>query len=399
MSRKFSATWIFPLDRPPIKNGIVTVGGDGTIFEVTDTGGNLKEQERLEHHAGILVPGFVNAHCHLELSWMKDRISRKTGLVAFIGEINKIRKSASEKECLQAAQKADARMFHDGISLVGDISNSSITAGLKVKSQISYFNFVEVFGFHPSRADRAFEMAMEIWRDYSQLGLQASIVPHAPYSVSPQLFNIFNRLDVEHGSILSMHNQESVDEDLLFKSGEGSLPFHYKENLGLDISHWKPTGFSSLRSVLPWLPADRNLLLVHNTHMGEEDLKHLRESRDPEKTFLVLCPGANQYIEGSLPPFNLFREYGMNICLGTDSLASNDQLSMISEMLLLQENFQGIQLSELLTMACLNGARALGMDHRYGSITPGKKPGLVLIKGADLAEMRLTGRSVAKRLV
>ena len=399
MSRKFSASWILPLDRPPLKNGIVTVDSDGTILEVTDTGGNLKEQERLEYHGGLLVPGFVNAHCHLELSWMKNRIPEKTGLVAFIGELNKIRKTGSEKECLQAAQMADARMFHDGISLVGDISNSSITAGIKKNSQIFWYNFVEVFGFHPSRASRAIEMARVIWEEYNHWGLKASIVPHAPYSVSPQLFCLLNHQDITTGSIISMHNQESVDEDLLFRSGDGSLPDHYKENLGLDISHWKPTGFSSLRSVLPWLPSDRNLLLVHNTYMGEEDLKHLRESRDPDKTFLVLCPGANQYIEDSLPPVKLFREYGMNICLGTDSLASNNQLSMIKEMFILQESFPELHLTELLTWACLSGARALGMEHQFGTITPGKKPGLVLIKGADLAEMRLTGRSLAKRLV
>ena len=399
MFRKFSATWIMPLDRPPIKNGIVVVDNDGTILEVIDTYGKVNEQERLEYHSGILVPGFVNTHCHLELSWMKGLIPEKIGLVSFIGEINKLRKDVSEKDILKAARNADVRMYHDGISLTGDISNSSITAGIKAKSRISWYNFVEVFGFHPSRADRAFDMAMEIWGEYNRLDLKASIVPHAPYSVSASLFKKLDLLDDVKGGIVSIHNQESRDEDRFFKSGDGMLPFHYGQNLGLDISHWKPTGQSSLQSVLPYLNTNKSLLLVHNTFMEENDLSYLIKTRDSENTYLVLCPAANLYIEDKLPPVDLFRHYGIKICLGTDSLASNHSLSILNEMLILQKNFPDIPLSEMLSWACLNGAKALGMEHQFGSITPGKKPGLALIKGAELQEFRLTNRSSVKRLV
>lgn len=399
MFRKYSATWIMPLDRPPLKNGIVTVDHDGRILEVIDTGGKIEEQERLEFHSGILIPGFVNAHCHLELSWMKGLIPEKTGLVSFIGEINRLRKTVTDADVLRAARNSDAKMFRDGVSLTGDISNSSITAKLKAHSQIIYHNFVEVFGFHPSRSERAFELGMEIWKEYNLLDLKASIVPHSPYSVSTSLFEKLEGLYPKVGGACSIHNQESLEEDLLFKTGEGLLPHHYSENLGLDISHWKPTGYSSLRSVLPYLNTSTKLLLVHNTYMGEEDLSYLIRLRGLETTFLVLCPGANLYIEGRLPPVDLFRKYEMNICLGTDSLASNHQLSILKEILILQESFPYIHLSELLSWACLNGAKALGMEHQFGSITPGKNPGLVLIKGADLREMRLTNKSIARRLV
>lgn len=398
MTRRFSASWIFPLHAPPLKNGIVEVDDQGVIVSLTDTGGSLTEMERLEHHSGIITPGFINTHCHLELSHLYGVIPPREGLSAFLGGISQLR-TAPEEVILQAAIKADRDMFLRGISATGDVSNSAVTVTVKQNSPIRYFTFVESFGFHPSRAEKSFSQAMAVLKRFHESSLAASVVPHAPYSVSDELFSFISRLGQQESSIISMHNQESEAENRFFQSGDGLLVNHFVRNLGLDTSSWKPTGKNSLESVIRHLPADKPLLLIHNTFMTRHDIAHLKKVRGCSDTYLVLCPGSNLYIENRLPPVGLFREEQMNICLGTDSLASNSTLSILAEMKLLQDHFPGLNLNELLIWACNNGSKALKLDSDFGTLEPGKKPGLILITGIDLINFRLTSASRVKRLV
>ncbi len=200
-------------------------------------------------------------------------------------------------------------------------------------------------------------------------------------------------------SILSLHNQESKSESDFFKSGTGEIANHLKNNPGIDISHWKPTGNSSLVSVLEFLPTENQLLLVHNTYTTKEDLDELKKTRSIDNTFFVLCPNSNLYIENQLPPVALFRSENLIICLGTDSLASNHELSVLSEMITLQMNFPDLHLDELFRWACLNGAKALQIDNNFGTFEVGKKPGINLITGIDFKKMNLTENSKVKRLV
>jgi aminodeoxyfutalosine deaminase len=398
MIRRFSATWVYTLTSPPLKNGIVSVDEKGEIVDIKDTNGHLPELERLEHHSGIIVPGFINAHCHLELSHLKEKLSRNNGIGGFLGQINLLR-NMQEDVMLAAAQKADREMYHQGIVAVGDISNSSLTISVKSSSLIDYFTFVETFGFHPSRAARAIDIAMLIWYRFNDEGLSATIVPHSPYSVSKELFDEISYLNDSMSSILSMHNQESAAENEFFITGTGPLRQHIVENLGIDAAHWRPTGKNSLESVLPVIPENKKLLLIHNTFTTASDIITLRNFRRTDNVFMVLCPNANLFIENCLPPVELFRTEGLNICLGTDSLASNHHLSVLSEMVTIQHHFPHIELEELLTWACLNGAKALQMDYKLGTLEVGKKPGLVLIKGADLKNRRLNPNSSVQRLV
>lgn len=196
-----------------------------------------------------------------------------------------------------------------------------------------------------------------------------------------------------------MHNQESSDEAEFFASGTGAIATHISENLGIDTSHWKPTGQSSLVSVLQYLPPKNPLLLVHNTYTTQADIDVLLQQRKLENTFFVLCPNSNLYIETQLPPIELFRKNNLNICLGTDSLASNHQLSVLAEMITLQENFPDVKLEELLNWACFNGAKALQVENRFGSFEVGKRPGVNLISGIDFKTMKLTKTSKVKRLI
>ena len=184
--RKIAATYIFPGNLPPIKNGILTCTEDGTIIDIT-VSENLGEQSGLEYYSGILAPGFVNTHCHLELSHLKEKIEEKTGIGGFIGKINELRNQETENP-EKAIQVADRKMWAAGTAAVGDISNSNLSIDTKKNSKIFYHTFIESFGFHPSRAERAFDYAQFVQFQFKTAGLSNSIVPHSPYSVSKPLF-------------------------------------------------------------------------------------------------------------------------------------------------------------------------------------------------------------------
>ncbi len=395
--RKIAATYLFPGAGKPKKNGILICDDDGTILEVVSTAGKISEQNNLEYYSGILVPGFVNAHCHLELSFLKNKIPQKTGIGDFAGYINRLRNLETEK-AKPEMHKADRRMWACGIAAAGDVSNSVTSLETKKNSKIYYHTFVESFGFHPARAERAFGFAQLVCEEFRENGLPASIAPHASWSVSEPLFEKIMRNAKSEKSILTIHNQESRGEIQFFKDGGGSIANHLQNNLGIDISHWAPTGKSSLATVLNFIPKENRLLLVHNTFTEKADIDELRKHRPVENTFFVLCPNSNLYIENQLPPVEMFRSEKLNICLGTDSLASNHNLSILDEMLTIQTNFPGIRLEELIGWACLNGARALDIDEKYGSFETGKKPGVNLITGVDFRNMKLTEKSTVKRL-
>lgn len=395
--RKIAATYIFPGNKPPIKNGILICKPNGTIVDIIDNKGELKEESGLEFYSGILVPGFVNTHCHLELSHLEGKIEEKTGIGGFVGKINTLR-NEDTVSIEKAIKITDRKMWAAGTAAVGDISNSILTIDTKQKSKIFYHTFVESFGFHPSRAEIAFEYAKFVCSEFQDNNLSVSIVPHSPYSVSEPLFKKIKENALNEKSILTIHNQESRAEAQFFEDGTGAIANHIQNNLGIDISHWKPTGKSSITSILKFLPPESQLILVHNTFTEKPDLDELRKNRSPKNTFFALCLNSNLYIENQLPPVSLFQNENLNICLGTDSLASNHQLSILSEMVTLQQNFPEIELTELITWATLNGAKALGIEKDFGSFEPGKKPGVNLISGVDFRSMKLTKLSKVKRL-
>ncbi len=395
--RKIAATYIFPGNSTPIKNGILICENNGTVVDIYSTSENLKEEAGLEFYTGILVPGFINAHCHLELSHLKGLIQEKTGIAGFVKKINELR-NTDIKIKAEIFRKTDRKMWAEGIAAVGDISNTVETVSVKKNSKIYYHTFVESFGFHPSRAEKSFFIAEKVLNEFSEINLSASIFPHASYSVSEPLFKKIQQNALSEKSILSLHNQESKAEEQFFSDGSGAISDHFRNNLNIDISHWKPTGKSSLESVLPFIPSENQLLLVHNTFTQKKDVDWLKNQRSMDNTFFVLCPLSNLYIENRLPPVELFRHENLNICLGTDSLASNHQLSVLEEIKILQQNFQEITLDELVKWACFNGAKALKKDDIFGSFEKGKKPGINLISGIDFKKMKLTQNSKVKRL-
>lgn len=396
--RKIAATYIFPVNQAPIKNGILVCDNDGKVVDLINKGDKFTEEAGVEYYSGILVPGFVNAHCHLELSHLKGKISEKTGIGDFIGQINQLRNEGTD-EIEKAIQIADRKMWATGTAVIGDIANSTLSIRTKLKSKIHYHTFVESFGFHHSRAEKSFEYARFVLNEYHQNGLSASIVPHSPYSVSEELFNKIKLKAEGDKSILSIHNQESKGETEFYEKGTGPIANHLKNNLKIDISHWQPKEVSSLQSILKYFPTENQLLLVHNTFTTKADLDELTKQRKQQNTYFVLCPNSNLYIENTLPPVSLFLEEGLTICLGTDSLASNHQLSVLNEMLTLQQVFSEIALDEIIRWATINGAKALNVQQTFGTFEEGKTPGVSLISGVDFKKMKLTENSRVKRLL
>ncbi len=352
----------------------------------------------MEFYSGILTPGFVNAHCHLEFSYLHGKITEHSGLGSFIGQINRLRNEEKE-QVEKSIQVNDRKMWAAGIAAVGDVSNSTLTLETKQKSRIFYHTFVESFGFHPIRADKSFQTAQAVFAAFTEKKLSASVVPHAPYSVSDTLFEKIITEAIKTKSVLSIHNQESEAEAEFFKTGTGSIADHLHKNLKLDISHFPPGEKSPLTTILKHLPLQNRLLFVHNTFTKKEDLEEICKNRSHRNTHFVLCPNSNLFIENQLPPLSLFQNERLNICLGTDSLASNHQLSILAEMITLQQNFEDIELLALLKWATINGAKALEIENRFGSFDAGKQPGINLISGIDLKSMKLTKSSRVKRLI
>ncbi|MES2425812.1 MAG: amidohydrolase family protein [Bacteroidota bacterium] len=388
----FRADYVFPVSADPIKNGVVGVDDLGKIIFVSDKIPPALARLPVQQLSGILTPGFINTHCHVELSHLQGKIPEKGGLVEFIKGIQQLRNSGP-KEIEEAALKADKDMYENGIVAVGDISNSNATLSLKANSKLYYHTFIETFGFTPGRAQEVFDNALTLLNEFKPQS--CSITPHAPYSVSKELFKLIKQYsDTNVKNLLSIHNQECEDENKFYRYKLGTFNELYA-HFGIDISYFKPQARNSLQSVIPLFTNKQDILMVHNTCTNLKDIYFIK--RFDRKIHWCFCPNANLYIEGTLPKVELFLNQGFNITLGTDSLASNSKLCILSEMHTLQKKFPVLSTERLLKWATLNGAAYLGIDQEKGSLEPGKTPGLNLISGLD--DLRITAYTKVKRLV
>lgn len=388
--KSFKADYVYPVCADPVKNGIVTVDNFGKIISVTDDKAP-PTQTPIETVSGIIVPGFINTHCHTELSHMKDKISAGNGLISFIKDIMSSR-TAGQSEILAAAQAADQEMYDNGIVAVGDISNNAITASIKEKSKLYYHTFIEILGFLPDKAEELFNKALATAEEFKPQS--TSITAHAPYSVSKELFKLIKQHCDTGTNLLSIHNQECEDENKFYRYKLGGFIDLY-QHLGIDIGYFRPQARNSLQSIIPLLTNRQKVLLVHNTCTNLKDIYFIK--RFDRKVNWCFCPNANIYIEKRLPKIELFINQGLNITLGTDSLASNSKLCILSEMRTIQQHFPSISIDTLLKWGTINGAEFLGIADEKGTIEAGKTPGLNLITGMD--GFKLTPDTKVKKLV
>jgi cytosine/adenosine deaminase-related metal-dependent hydrolase len=387
--KSFRADYVFPVYADPVKNGIVTVDDLGKIISVTDY--HNPPDGPIEQLSGIICPGFVNTHCHTELSHLKEKIKPGNGLVSFIKDIQSFRNS-DPKLVEDAIELADKEMYDNGIVAVGDISNANFSIPMKAKSKLYYHTFVEAFGFLPQNAEDVFNKALALLNEFKPM--PSSITPHAPYSVSKDLFKLIKKYCEDGQNLISIHNQETEDENKFYRYKLGGFLDLY-EHFGIDISYFKPQARNSMQSIIPLLTNKQNILLVHNTCTNLKDIYFIK--RFDRKINWCFCPNANLYIEGKLPKIELFVDQGFNITLGTDSLASNKSLCILSEMRTIQKKFPAISTQLLIEWGTLNGAEFLGIDEDKGSLQPGKTPGLNLITGLD--GLKLTPESKVKKLI
>ncbi len=367
--RYITADWIYPVTSPRIFQGVIVIEDD----RITDiTSRDLIHADLLEYHKGILIPGFINTHCHLELSHLKGRIPTGTGLLAFIKDVVTLRE-VSQNEIDAAIEETDEYMWSQGIQAVGDICNKPDTFPVKRRSKIKYYSFVEMFDFlQESRTD---ELTRSYKDAYALAPEPKSAVPHAPYSVSPGLFMQINQLNSKPVTV-SIHNQELKAEQDLFVSGGGDF-YTFYSGFGMNLDHFQHTGQSSIYYALSHMDPEHRSIFVHNTMTIQEEIEAAHQWNS--NVFWATCANANLYIENKLPDYYAFIDTGALMTIGTDSLSSNWQLSILEEMKTITKYQSRIPFDTLLQWATINGAKALGMDDQLGSLEIGKQPGILLL--------------------
>jgi cytosine/adenosine deaminase-related metal-dependent hydrolase len=394
MTRFIQGDFLFSAHTGFVPEGVVACDDSGVIHDVLIPGTHDIPQEKVERVRGIVTPGFVNAHAHLELSHLKSHISRLTGISGFATELMDKRDAFDTDAITNAIQLADQEMYSNGIVAVGDISNNAASISAKQKSRIHYHTFCELIALHPAAADVVMDSGMQLRARYETAGLRASLAPHAPYSVSPGLMKKIVEENSLHHSITTIHNQESKAESQFTEHGIGKIQDIY-DYLGIDTAWFAGYGRTSLQASLPNLLSPQNLILVHNTFTSPADIRFTEELH--QCLYWCFCPNANLYIEGELPDFYSFYKAGVRIVIGTDSLASNDALDIVEELKVIQSQAPEIPMEQVLTWATHNGAQALQLDWA-GTFESGKKPGVVAISDVD-RNLHLTRESKATRLL
>jgi len=391
--KKITADWVFPVSAAAIQNGVITLDDSGKILQI-----NSRDQHRdedLEVYKGVLVPGFVNTHCHLELSHMKAKVATGTTLIPFIASV--VQKREAVEEIIQAAIKtADEEMRNNGIVAVGDISNQVDTFAQKSRSEMRYYNFIEMFDFlQNADAQKTYDQYRAV---YDALNLpekhKKTCVPHAPYSVSEPLFDLINKANAGEQKTVSIHNQETVPENELFEHGTGGFVDFYG-GFGISLEKFQPNKKTAIHYVLENIDPVHRTLFVHNTLTTRADIEaaHTWSSH----VYWATCPNANLYIENRLPNYQAFLDTNARMTIGTDSLTSNWQLSILEEMKTILRFQSYLDFETILRWATLNGAEALGFEADFGSLEVGKTPGVNLLNLDN--NLKVTAATEVQRIV
>jgi cytosine/adenosine deaminase-related metal-dependent hydrolase len=381
--RKFQADKIFNGYEFLDPGHVLVTDETGKVIDII---ASMDAGEEVERVKGILTPGLINAHCHLELSHLKDVIPPHTGLIPFLLDVVGKRDFPMEI-ILDKIEKAEQEMYNGGIVAVGDIGNTANTLKTKLQSKISWNNFVEVLSFSDEMSDRRMSEYGDVLKEFDEAEkrenlekgkFKSALVPHAPYTISNKTFKKINELTA--GAVISMHNQENPAEDELYRSGTGDY-LAFLKVFGFDNSPFPVTGLSALRSCLPHFNKGQRMLLIHNTFIPEEDISFALNYAKEHLAGIhfCICANANLYIENKMPPIEMLMKHGAPLVLGTDSYSSNWQLSIAAEIRTIRKRLPEIPMQTILQWATINGANALDRADELGSFEKGKKPGIVLL--------------------
>lgn len=375
----YRAAWICPIDQPPIRNGVVTVDA-GRIVAV----GSRESFDFAQDRPGVgsrdlgnvvLMPGLINAHIHLELSWLRGRVPPAGKFTDWVKQLFAIRRAverADDPAVLEPLRAAIRELLASGTVAVGDISNSLASPPLMQAAGLDGIVFHELLGF--TERDGAIVDRTRAARA-GAVG-RVSLAPHAPYSTSPELFQAI-RAEVGASAcpIMSVHLGESPEETELLATGTG--PWRgMLEFIGVWRDDWAVPGCGPVEYLDRLGVIDAHTLVVHGVQFDDAALARLAGIG----ATLVTCPRSNQWVGVGLPPIQRFYDSGVPVAIGTDSLASVDDLNLFSELKTLRAIAPGVRASRLLESATLTGARALGLEAALGSLTPGKRAKIIAIE-------------------
>lgn len=370
------ARWVLPIGRPPVDGGWVE-SSDGRI---TRLGSGTPPAPADDLGDVALLPGLVNAHTHLELSWMSGLVPPAGSMNEWIKAIVRLRRAGvpggPEAE-RTAAREAAATLRATGTVLVGDITNTLITPDILREFGLGGVVFYELLGFNA--VDPA-GMVRDAWQRVNALdshapaepAIQVSVVAHAPYSVSPALFRaIASRPTTVPRAI---HLGESVEEIEFLRTGRGPIRTALEE-IGVWSGDWSAPGVDPVRYLADLGYLAPGTLVVHGVHLTDDGLDHLHRTG----AVLVTCPRSNLWVGAGAPRLSHFYGARLNVAIGTDSLASVGSLNLFDELAEMRRLAPEITAATLLASATRAGAAALGFARDFGTIEPGKRPGLVAV--------------------
>ena len=365
----FRAAWVCPIDRAPIRNGWVAVNDSGRIAgvgEPTDpVGHHVRDLGRV-----ALLPGLVNAHTHLELSWLRGRVPSASSFTGWITQLFAQRRAperVDDPRVLAAAADAAREARASGTVAVGDISNSLASVDAIATSGLHGLVFHELLGFK-ERDGRVVE-ASHLAREQARArGVRVSLAPHAPYSVSPELFQAIRKaVDESALPITSVHLGESPEEVEMLALGTGAWP-RMLQVVGAWRDDWVHPATGPVEYLDRLGVIDARTLVAHGVQFDDRALERLAVIG----ATLVTCPRSNQWVGVGVPPIERFYKSGVAVAIGTDSLASVADLNLFSELKTMRWLAPRVPARDLLMSATLVGARALGLDRTLGTITAGK---------------------------
>jgi len=373
---RYRAAWVLPIDRPPLRNGRVAVEG-GRIAAVDDAA--ARERDEVDLGDVALLPGLVNAHTHLELSYLHDRVPPADNFIGWVSGViasRRTRPDAKSREILDAVDAAIAQAISCGTAAVGDISNTLATLEPLAASRLAGVVFYELIRFRSPDAKAFVADALAAIAALPQTKtVRASLAAHAPYSVGPHVFRAICDALADGGRPCSVHLAESPEEVEFVQAGTG--PWRgILEALG----SWDPAWVAPAVSPVAYLDACRFLnertVAVHGVQMTDADLT-LLASRGAA---LVTCPRSNVHTGVGAPPIARFYASGVRVAIGTDSLASAPDLNVFSELAAMRRLAPTVPASTLLDSATRQGALALRLDADFGTLSPGKAARLIAVE-------------------
>ncbi len=380
---RYSASWVLPIAEPPIRNGWISIDRDhiAAYGRPGPSGGRASRFHATEVWLGdvAIMPGLVNAHTHLELSYLRDEIAPASGFVTWIRRVMAARRERPDPagaEIVRGVTAAIDESLASGTALVGDISNTLVTVAPLAASALAAVVFYELIRFNAPEPERMVEQAC---RDLAACvttdRVRTTLAAHAPYSVAPLVLRAIRRaIDRAPFSPCSIHLSESAEEVEFIRSGSGPWR-QLLEEIGAWDPAWVPPGGSPVQFLEASGFLDSRVLAVHGVQMTTDDLARLAACG----ATLVTCPRSNGHTGAGAPPLADFYASGVRVAVGTDSLASAPDLNVFAELATMRALTPGVPAASLLDSATRQGARALGFESEYGTIEPGKRARLIAV--------------------